>query len=729
MVQSYKETLTALRDNIADIQTAINNLDLDGSEPMDTWATQLATISTLISELRDQISTDDADFSDIYDAIVVKGQSPDEDDRDTYAPAILAINGGSANLDTLSVTPSTSSQTLTPTSPVDGWDEVLVAAVTAAIDANIVSGNIKNGVTILGVLGTYAGGSPNLQNKTVTPTTSQQSVQADSGYDGLDTVTVDAVTSSIDNNIQAGNIKNGVVILGVTGSYAGGGGNYQQKTVTPSNAQQVVQPDQGYDALSQVTVNTDQNLVANNIKQGVTIFGVVGSYSGGGGSITVNDLAFLLYRRNASGLWSIVSDNAANVTNFYHMCEQCTFDAGTYSLDLSNSQNRDDLFKDIRLSGVSNLTIILGTNFDSIQQLFNGANDASSSNYMNLAFSNKSNSNAITNIRAAFKNMTFGTLDISVITNTLSNIQAAFYGCNVLTDLVGYENLDISNLTEIREVFREFNINQSNSAFDTIDLSNWDFSNIQHMNQLFDNSRIKHVIFDSNTVFDNVSMASAFSYCQSLLDVTDLNIQETSYGTRDNKMFGDMFRNCTNLVSVTSTLKWVIRSGMEASFLYCSSLEDVPEIDFYIYDQGYKDSAIDMFNGCSSLEEVTINVYYTYANNHEFYCESMFRDCTALKYIKGDLNLNQVNNLNSIFYNCTSLISIDTTGGIAENINSDQTLDLSASAVFDIDDYLDNLATKITSYHRYIKLHSTVYNNLSAATLAKAAAKGYDLTT
>ncbi|MBO5921718.1 MAG: hypothetical protein J6S92_11085 [Oscillospiraceae bacterium] len=63
--------------------------------------------------------------------------------------------------------------------------------------------------------------APNLQDKTVTPTTSKQTITAGSSYDGLGTVTVNAVTAAIDENIVAGNIKSGVTILGVTGSYSG----------------------------------------------------------------------------------------------------------------------------------------------------------------------------------------------------------------------------------------------------------------------------------------------------------------------------------------------------------------------------------------------------------------------------------------------------------------------------------------------------------------------------
>ena len=61
------------------------------------------------------------------------------------------------NLQTATITPTTSSQTVTPESGYSGFSSVEVSAVTADIDENIVAGNIKSGVTILGVEGTYTG--------------------------------------------------------------------------------------------------------------------------------------------------------------------------------------------------------------------------------------------------------------------------------------------------------------------------------------------------------------------------------------------------------------------------------------------------------------------------------------------------------------------------------------------------------------------------------------------
>ena len=73
-----------------------------------------------------------------------------------------------------------------------------------------------------------------------------------SGYhDGSGTVSVDSTEAA---KIIPGNIKDGVEILGVTGTYTGEGVTAQAKTATPYTTQQVILPDSGYDYLSQVTV-------------------------------------------------------------------------------------------------------------------------------------------------------------------------------------------------------------------------------------------------------------------------------------------------------------------------------------------------------------------------------------------------------------------------------------------------------------------------------------------
>lgn len=123
------------------------------------------------------------------------------------------------------VNPSTNTLYLGPTA----WQNpavkfVTVYGVDASIDSNIKPENIKDGVTILGVTGNYAAETVLNQKKSVTPTRSLQRVVNDQGYTGMDEVTVYGVDSSIDSNIVPGNIKSGVNILGVEGTYAGSGG-------------------------------------------------------------------------------------------------------------------------------------------------------------------------------------------------------------------------------------------------------------------------------------------------------------------------------------------------------------------------------------------------------------------------------------------------------------------------------------------------------------------------
>ena len=94
--------------------------------------------------------------------------------------------------------------------------KVTVLGVTSEIDENISPMNIRKGKTILGVEGNLEPDKPD-QSKVVSPSVEEQVVRADTGYE-LASVTIEGVTSAIDENIQADNIRYGVEILGVVGS-------------------------------------------------------------------------------------------------------------------------------------------------------------------------------------------------------------------------------------------------------------------------------------------------------------------------------------------------------------------------------------------------------------------------------------------------------------------------------------------------------------------------------
>lgn len=87
-------------------------------------------------------------------------------------------------------------------------------------------------------------------------------------HDGSGTV---GISSTEQNKIIPGNIKSGVTILGVEGAYTGAAVTAQSKTATPSFSQQTILPDANYDYLSQVTVNAIPVTEVANATGGTTV--------------------------------------------------------------------------------------------------------------------------------------------------------------------------------------------------------------------------------------------------------------------------------------------------------------------------------------------------------------------------------------------------------------------------------------------------------------------------
>ena len=118
-----------------------------------------------------------------------------------YATATVAVSGGgggtSINNQSLTVTPSESSQSFTAASPYTGYSPITVNAITA----------------------TYVGTGVTRQAATTyTPGTSNQTIAANKYLTGAQTIKGDA-------NLIAGNIKKDVTIFGVTGTYEASGGS------------------------------------------------------------------------------------------------------------------------------------------------------------------------------------------------------------------------------------------------------------------------------------------------------------------------------------------------------------------------------------------------------------------------------------------------------------------------------------------------------------------------
>ena len=142
---------------------------------------------------------------------------------------------------------------------------------------------------------------PVLQEKSVTPTTSAQSVTPDSGYDGLSKVNVGAIQiqekwvtpDKTTQNIypDSGKYLGKVKIDPIPDTYVEPTATKTATTYTPTKLDQTIAA--GTYCSGAQTIKGDSNLSAGNIAKGVSIFGVTGTLISGAkyvtGTVTTNN--------------------------------------------------------------------------------------------------------------------------------------------------------------------------------------------------------------------------------------------------------------------------------------------------------------------------------------------------------------------------------------------------------------------------------------------------------
>lgn len=214
------------------------------------------------------------------------------------------------------------------------------------------------------------------------------------------------------------NIRRGVKILNVTGTYGGEGAEVEEIEITPSAEKQVIEG-----SFSKVTILGDSDLTPNNIRKGVNIFGVKGELTISGDTSSYNAKLEKPVGNNHSIIYMISEIGEIDldgITSMYSMFSNC-----------------DQLKKILGLYNTSNVK--------TMRQCFYNCSSLEEIPYFDTS--------GVTNMTNAFQNCklitTIPELDFSSLADTYQNygVYGMFNGCINLKSIpvIATENLEMFN--------------------------------------------------------------------------------------------------------------------------------------------------------------------------------------------------------------------------------------------------------------------------------------------
>ena len=312
----------------------------------------------------------------------------------------------------------------------------------------------------------------------------------------------------------------------------------------------------------------------------------------------------------------------------------------------------------------------------------------------------------VTNMTSMFNNCrSLTSIDLSKFeTENVTDMSYMFYYC-VGLPTINVSYLDTSSVSYMSGMFGDC------SNLESIDIRNFDLSHVSYMTVMFQND-IKLTSLDfSNLNFSHVPSGGAGSLCQGCTSLTEVKL--------DNVVFNNIYSLYGLLNGATSLKKisaknWKISTSVDHGFItglsassssveeinvsgwtftnsvylknifgYATNLKTIVGLDSWNFSNitGLEN----MFYNCSSLTSINLSNFNT---SHVTNMASMFYGCSGLTSIDlTHLNTSSVTNMSGMFYGCTGLTSIDLSplntsnvtnmAGMFQNCTSLTTLDLS----------------------------------------------------
>ena len=230
----------------------------------------------------------------------------------------------------------------------------------------------------------------NLQNKTVDPALTSQTVIPDEGYVGLGSVVVTAIPTATQAEPSITVSSSGLITASATqtAGYVNAGTKsateqltvQAEQTITPGTSNKTIAADTYLTGTQ--TIKGDSNLIADNIKNGVSIFGVAGSLVGETIGAVSKGIITVTY---PSGSACTVTNGTVTYTAL-DTSGAATFvvDPGTWTVTAGSKTKTVSITKEGQVEIVNLASLILYSPGDEHTAVTGGWTEESSNNYMSV---------------------------------------------------------------------------------------------------------------------------------------------------------------------------------------------------------------------------------------------------------------------------------------------------------------------------------------------------------